>query len=180
MDSTNALLRYEGGYIIAMRSDRKSWVTRKLWKLRSVSTDASRKSHSFSLRSGCRKQSLSLDGSRCRDLMLSLFPYSYFSRMYCNLWYRWVYYNGTDNAEWKPTIKDVQEGAHPKKKEECCWRVWKDQLVLGSSLASNTAKHTWMRPIVPSIHSFIYIPNHLIVPSFAWNPSGSSPFTRAF
>ena len=31
---------------------------------------------------------------------------------------------------------------------------WKDQLVLGSSLASNTAKHTWMWPIVLSIHSF--------------------------
>jgi hypothetical protein len=33
-------------------------------------------------------------------------------------------------------------------------RQLKDQLVLGSSLASNTAKHTWMRPIVLSIHSF--------------------------
>jgi hypothetical protein len=42
-------------------------------------------------------------------------------------------------------------------------RNLKDQLVLGSSLASNTAKHTWMRPIVMSIHSFINIPLHLIV-----------------
>jgi hypothetical protein len=33
--------------------------------------------------------------------------------------------------------------------------VWKDQLVLGSSLVRNTTKHTWMRPIVLSIHSFI-------------------------
>jgi hypothetical protein len=29
-----------------------------------------------------------------------------------------------------------------------------------------TAKHMWMCPIVLSIHSFINIPNHLIVPSF--------------
>ncbi len=34
-------------------------------------------------------------------------------------------------------------------------------------LASNTAKHTWMWTIVLSIHSFINIPNHLIVPSFS-------------
>jgi hypothetical protein len=30
--------------------------------------------HSVRLGSGCRKQSLSLDGPRCRDLMLRLFP----------------------------------------------------------------------------------------------------------
>jgi hypothetical protein len=37
--------------------------------------DSRRKSsHSARLRSGCRKQSLSLDGPRCRDLMLPLFP----------------------------------------------------------------------------------------------------------
>jgi hypothetical protein len=30
--------------------------------------------HSVRLRSGCSKQSLSLDRSRCRDLMLPLFP----------------------------------------------------------------------------------------------------------
>jgi hypothetical protein len=41
---------------------------------------------------------------------------------------------------------------------------WKDQLVLGSSLLIKTTKHTWMWSIVLSIHSFIYIPNRLIVP----------------
>ncbi len=33
--------------------------------------------------------------------------------------------------------------------------LWKDQLVLGSSLASNTSSMRGMRPIVLSIHSFI-------------------------
>jgi hypothetical protein len=42
---------------------------------------------------------------------------------------------------------------------------WKDQLVLGSSLANNTTKHTWMRPIVLSIHSFINIPSSPYRPS---------------
>jgi hypothetical protein len=53
-------------------------------------------------------------------------------------------------------------------------KVWKDQLVLGSSLASNTASMRGMRPIVLSIHSFINIPNHLTVPSLHDpNPSRS-------
>ncbi len=42
---------------------------------------------------------------------------------------------------------------------------WKDQLVLGSSPASNTTKHTWMKPIVLSIHSFINIPSSPYRPS---------------
>ena len=37
-------------------------------------TRAGRVTHSVSLRLGCKKQSLSLDGPRCRDWMLPLFP----------------------------------------------------------------------------------------------------------
>ncbi len=43
-------------------------------------------------------------------------PCSYFSRTYCDLWYRWVYYNEMDNAEWKPNMQNIQEGAHTKKR----------------------------------------------------------------
>ena len=46
------------------------------------------------------------------------FPCSYFSRTYCDLWYRWVYQNGMDNAEWKPNIRNMQEGAYPKNKRK--------------------------------------------------------------
>ena len=42
---------------------------------------------------------------------------------------------------------------------------WKDQLVLGIVTSKKHSKHTGMRPIVLSIHSFINIPNHLTVPS---------------
>jgi hypothetical protein len=49
-------------------------VTRRQWKLRGVHADARRKSYSVSFRSVSRKQSLNLDGPRCRDLMLPLFP----------------------------------------------------------------------------------------------------------
>jgi hypothetical protein len=45
-------------------------------------------------------------------------PCSYFSRRYCHLWYRWVYYNGMDNPEWKSNMQDVQEVACPKKKKK--------------------------------------------------------------
>ncbi len=45
-------------------------------------------------------------------------PCSYFSRTYCDLWYRWVYYNGKDNAEWKSNTQDMHKSAYPKKKEE--------------------------------------------------------------
>ena len=45
------------------------------------------------------------------------FPCSYFSRTYCDLWHRWLYYNGMDNAEWKPNMHDMQEGSHSEKKK---------------------------------------------------------------
>ena len=40
------------------------------------------------------------------------YPCSYF----CDLWSRWVYYNGMDKTEWNP---NMQEGAYPKKKKRC-------------------------------------------------------------
>ena len=40
-------------------------------------------------------------------------PCSYFSRTYWDLWYRWVYYNGMDYAEWKPNMQDMQDGSYP-------------------------------------------------------------------
>ncbi len=45
-------------------------------------------------------------------------PCSYFSRTYCDLWYRWVYSNDMDTDEWKSNMQDMQEGAYPKKKKK--------------------------------------------------------------
>ncbi len=114
-------------------------VTRRQWKLRSVlRADVRMKSNSVRLRSGYRKQSLTLDGSPCRDLMLPLFPLFLFLEDV--LWSlisltRWVYYNGMDNTEWKPNMQDMQELILFKvkiinydcfkKKEKCCWPVYR-------------------------------------------------------
>jgi hypothetical protein len=57
---------------------------------------------------------------------------------------------------------------------ERIYNALKDQLVLGSSLANNTAKHTWMRPTVLSIHSFINISHSPYCPLIVRIPSGSS------
>ena len=50
-------------------------------------TRAGRATHCVRLRSDCRKQSLSLEGPRCRDLMFPLFPQfvavKYRSETYC-------------------------------------------------------------------------------------------------
>ena len=35
-----------------------------------------------------------------------------------DFWYRWVYYNGMDNAEWKLNMEDMQEGTHPQKEKK--------------------------------------------------------------
>ena len=84
---------------------------------------AQEESHSVRLRSGCRKQSLSLDGPPCRDLMLPPVPPVPISRggrtvIFDIVEYVRVYYNGMDNAEWKPNMQDMQESAYPKKKKK--------------------------------------------------------------
>ena len=55
---------------------------------------------------------------------------------------------------------------------------WKDQLVLGSSLGNNTSKHTWIRPAVLSIHSFINISQSPHCPLIVRIPPVTS-FTKA-
>ena len=93
-------------------------MTRRQWKLRSVHSDARRKSHSF-----CKAQIRQNRVWVSMGLVVVIWcypcsPCSYFSKTYCDLWYRWVYYNGIHNAEWKPNMQDMQEGVYPKKKKK--------------------------------------------------------------